>query len=281
MTSYLYIVATPIGNLEDMSFRAVRVLKEVTHIAAEDTRRSRILLDHYQIHGKQLHHLDDHSTKHDFEKMISFMKEGQNIALITDAGTPSISDPGSQLVREVLQANLSVVPIPGASAVVTLVSACGQSGPFTFLGFLPRSGKDRKKCLMQIQKTNHSVIFFESPLRLKKTISELSETMPDRFCTIGRELTKTFEEILHGRLEHFANLDREWLGEISVLLGPQSDPPSTDEWTEEFLETSILELLRLNRTIKDIAEEIGFLSGKSKKEVYQFALQIKDNLQRS
>lgn len=205
--STLYIVATPIGNLEDMTYRAERVLREVSLIACEDTRTTKKLLEHYAIGTPQVS-FHAHSGDMKIEKIIEQLKEGNDVALVTDAGTPAISDPGSRLVSEVREALPEVVisPIPGASALTTALSASGLKGSeFLFLGFLPHK-KGRQTAFEEIAASERTVVFYESTHRIMKAIESLKEHCPDKKVTIARELTKLYEEVLSGTAEDLEQL---------------------------------------------------------------------------
>lgn len=195
----LYIVATPIGNLEDITLRALRVLKEVDVIVCEDTRETSKLLNHYDITNK-LFSWHANSSEQELEKILDWLSEGLSIALVTDAGTPTISDPGVLLVQKVyeLAVGIKVVPIPGPSALVAALSASGvSSAQFLWLGFLPHK-KGRQTLFREIAETNRPVVFYESPHRLEKTLVSLREHVPDRQIIIARELTKIYEEYQRG-----------------------------------------------------------------------------------
>ncbi len=192
MKNALYIVATPIGNLEDITFRAIRILKEVDMVLCEDTRVTAKLLAKYEIR-KSLRRFDAHSSESGREAIIELLREGKNIALVTDAGTPGISDPASLLVLDVrreLGNEISVVPIPGASALTSALSASGiPASDFTFLGFLPHK-KGRQTLMKEIGESERAVVFYESPHRILKALAELKAVAPERKITIARELTK-------------------------------------------------------------------------------------------
>jgi len=191
----LYIVATPIGNLGDVTFRAVETLKTVDLIVAEDTRQTKKLLDRYEI-KTGLATIHQHSQVSKLEQMIARMENGESIALVSDAGTPNISDPGGELVEMTRQAGIQVVPIPGASAVTTILSVAGiPSDSFMFVGFLPKK-KGRQTLLKEMANLDVPIVFFESPNRIAKTLVELNQYLGDRELVIGRELTKMYEEIL-------------------------------------------------------------------------------------
>lgn len=216
----LYIVATPIGNLEDITFRALKTLKEVDFIAAEDTRHSKILLDKYEIRTPTIS-FHAWSDEHKLQQLINFLLEGKNIALISDAGTPGISDPGYVLIKAALEHNIPVVPIPGASAFLTALSASGlPTHQFVYLGFLPLK-KGRQTLLKSFAEEERTIVFYESPHRLLKTLQELVQLYPDRQLTVARELTKIHEEFFRGTtkeaLEHFQKKNPK--GEFVLMLG--------------------------------------------------------------
>jgi 16S rRNA (cytidine1402-2'-O)-methyltransferase len=219
----LFIVATPIGNLEDITFRAIRTLKEVDLIAAEDTRHSRKLLTHYGITARMTPY-HDHNEQLKTEYLIEKLNEGQNIAIITDAGTPCIADPGYRIVKAATEQGIRVIPIPGASALATALSASGlPTDRFVFEGFLPAKSGKRKARLTDLKGEERVIIFYEAPHRLVSTLTDMSEVMGERATVIGRELTKIHEEFRNGSLaelaEHFSRNPPK--GEIVILLSPQ------------------------------------------------------------
>jgi len=190
----LYVVATPIGHLGDLSARAVETLSRAARVAAEDTRRTRGLLTHLGL-SKPIERLDAHASAHDVARVVQQLVSGEDIALVTDAGTPVVSDPGTELVRAAIEAGLRVVPIPGPSAVLAALVASGLSGgAFRFLGFLPRKGTDRRDVLETVRSTPEVVVLFESPERTAETLADLARIMPQRRCVVARELTKLHEE---------------------------------------------------------------------------------------
>lgn len=221
--SKLYLVPTPIGNLEDMTFRSVRILKQVSLILAEDTRTSMPLLSHYDIHTPlKSHHLfNEHQT---VEQIVSLLKNGQDIALITDAGTPGISDPGFLLVRQCVQNNISVECLPGPTAFVpALVSSGFGCESFVFEGFLPHK-KGRQAKLNDLKDQKRTIIFYESPYRVIKTIEQLLQVFgPDRKVCICRELSKKFEEHIRGTLQEVFDTykDKQFKGEIVIVLSSE------------------------------------------------------------
>ncbi|HLW22315.1 MAG TPA: 16S rRNA (cytidine(1402)-2'-O)-methyltransferase [Sphaerochaetaceae bacterium] len=200
----LYMVATPIGNLEDITLRALQTLRDVDVIACEDTRHTQRLLNHYDIH-KRLIACHAHNERSSAAGIVKLLSEGSSVAFVSDAGTPGISDPGARVVQAVRAAGYSIVPIPGVSALATLVSVSGFTGKtFTFEGFLsPKSGR-RKSRLQQLLERNEAFILYESPFRIVKLLAELSELAPDRSVLIGRELTKAYEELVEGRSQEVA-----------------------------------------------------------------------------
>ena len=201
MTGSLYIVATPIGNLEDLSLRALRILKEVDLILCEDTRTTRKLLSHYDIHTPVLSY-HQHSRLQKIDYIIDQLRQGKNLALVSEAGTPGISDPGCKLINSAIEqySNLTIIPIPGPSALVSSASISGfPMDRFLFLGFLPRK-KKRKKFLEIIKNSKFPIIFYESPYRVIKTLEELQEMLKDREVVVCRELTKKFESVYRGSI---------------------------------------------------------------------------------
>ncbi len=215
----LYIVSTPIGNLEDITFRAVRTLKEVDYIAAEDTRHSRILLDRYEIKTSVLSY-HSHSSHHKVDKIIELLKEGKSVALISDAGTPGISDPAYTLIQAAIAEQIQIVPIPGpSSALAALVMSGLPINQFLYLGFLPLK-KGRQTLLTQLAEEKRTIVIFESPHRLEKTLSQLLEYLGNRQIAVCREITKLHEEVVRGTLteaiEHFKN--RKPKGEFVLVI---------------------------------------------------------------
>ena len=219
----LYVVATPIGNLEDITLRALRILKEVDVIAAEDTRHVQILLNKYEI-KKPTVSFHAWSDQRKLQELLALLSQGKNIALVSDAGTPGISDPGYVLIKAAIEHNIPVVPIPGPAAFLTALSASGLSThEFLYLGFLPLK-KGRQTMLESLKAEERTVIFYESTHRIVKTLAELAQKMPGRTIVVARELTKIYEEFFRGTTEeaylHFQQKPPK--GEFVVLLGPLS-----------------------------------------------------------
>ena len=220
----LYIVATPIGNLEDMTFRAVRTLKEVNYIFAEDTRVTRKLLNHYEIENT-VYRYDEHTKMHQIANIINLLKEGKDIALVTDAGTPCISDPGYELVDAAHNEGIRVVPIPGASALTAAASAAGMTmRRFCFEGFLPKK-KGRQTLLKALADEERTIVMYESPFRIEKTLRDIEQIMGVKEVVIIREITKIYEEILRGTTtELIEKLAKNPIkGEIVLLIKGQED----------------------------------------------------------
>lgn len=220
----LYIVATPIGNLEDMTFRAIRTLKEVNYIFAEDTRVTRKLLNHYEIENI-VYRYDEHTKMHQIANIINLLKEGKEIALVTDAGTPCISDPGYELVDAAHNEGIKVVPIPGASALTAAASAAGITmRRFCFEGFLPKK-KGRQTLLKILSQEERTIIIYESPFRIEKTLRDIEQFMGVKEVVIIREITKIYEEILRGTTtELIEKLAKNPIkGEIVLLIKGQED----------------------------------------------------------
>jgi 16S rRNA (cytidine1402-2'-O)-methyltransferase len=216
----LYIVSTPIGNLEDITLRALRILKEVDLIAAEDTRHTGTLLKHFGIRKPLTSYFEGNELKKK-EFILSKLEQGDRIALVSDAGTPGISDPGFRLILTAIENQIPVVPIPGPSAVITALSVSGlPTDGFFFKGFLPHKSKKRRDLLKQLEDMKETLIFYESPHRLNETISDILETLGDREIVLTRELTKIYEEILRGKVSEIQNQikEKKLKGEITLVI---------------------------------------------------------------
>jgi 16S rRNA (cytidine1402-2'-O)-methyltransferase len=220
----LFVVATPIGNLQDFTFRAVETLNGVHCIFAEDTRTSKKLINHYDIDTK-LYSYHDHSSEKEIARLLDILKDQKDVALISDAGTPTISDPGYSLIRECISEGIDVVPIPGASALTAAISASGlPSDAFTFIGFLPTK-KGRQKKISSLEKLDTTLVLFESPHRLLKTLNQLKEVLGERPIVVARELTKLYEEIIRGNFETAIKYfeAKKIKGEIVIMIGKNDD----------------------------------------------------------
>ncbi len=268
----LFVVATPIGNLDDITLRAIKVLKQVQLVAAEDTRRTGILLRHFSIETAILS-VHEHNEHARIEEIVRRLAKGESVALVTDAGTPGISDPGATLVAAIREAGFTVEPIPGASAVAAAVSASGISSQgFTFLGFPPIRSKDRKLWFGELADAvkYRLVVFFEAPHKLRKTLGELS-ILVDRPIIVGRELTKLHEEFVTGTPSELLERFEVPQGEFTLMI-PPVDPAS--EPVAEVTDEQVLELfgqITESRTVgskRDAAREAGERLGLTAKQVY-------------
>ena len=223
-TGQLFVVGTPIGNLEDVTLRAISTLQSVDIIIAEDTRNSKKLLDAHKIETKMISY-HEHSNDKEIKKIIDLLLEGKDLALISDAGTPTISDPGYGLIRDCIKHDIVIVPIPGVSAITAAMSVSGlPSDSFTFVGFLPQK-KGRLKKIELLKNIENTVILFESPYRLEKTLNQLLEHLGNRSVVVGRELTKLYEEVIRGNLtdviKYFSKSKVK--GEIVIMIGKDDD----------------------------------------------------------
>jgi 16S rRNA (cytidine1402-2'-O)-methyltransferase len=267
----LSIVATPIGNLDDLSARAIEALRTCDRVAAEDTRRTRGLLTHLGITGKPMEALHAHSSEEDIERLVSKLDEGEHIALVTDAGTPVVSDPGAEVVRAAIARGARVVPVPGASAVLAALAASGLASDagFRFVGFLPRDGVGRGEAISRVCETPEPVVLFESPNRTQATLRDLAAATPGRGACVARELTKMHEEIVRGTCTTLAALDREWIGEIAIVLGAHAPGDREAAVTDEALDARIDAELGRGLHAKTVTERLAAWSGRPKRDVYE------------
>jgi 16S rRNA (cytidine1402-2'-O)-methyltransferase len=227
----LYLVATPIGNLEDITLRALRVLRECSVVAAEDTRRTGQLLHHFEIQKPLISYFKFNEARRS-EEILDRLRRGEIVALVSDAGTPGISDPGERVVRAALEAGLRVEAVPGASALLPALTASGlPTREFHFIGFLPHKSGQRRKKLEGLRDTAGTLAIYESPYRIEKLLAELAEIFPDRQVVLGREITKKFEEFLRGRPAALLEIakNRALKGEFVVLIGPAEDEETITE----------------------------------------------------
>jgi len=275
MSSKLYIVSTPIGNLEDITLRALNVLKEVDLIACEDTRTSKKLLSRYQIE-KPLTSYHEHNEIDKAEELLSLIQEGKNIALITDAGTPGVSDPGFRIVKLASQSGIKVIPIPGASAAIAALSISGlPTSSFTFLGFPPKQNKKLIELLDRIKDRSETLIFYESPKRIVKTLEAMTEVLGERNVSISREITKMYEETLRGSFSDLINnlKSRESIkGEFVLLV--EGNAEDSQKFDSETVDEVLLHLKKEGYTLKDAVSQITADSGISKSKIYKKALQL-------
>lgn len=268
----LYIVATPIGNLEDITLRAIRILKEVDVIAAEDTRHTLKLLNHLDI-SKPLISYHRHNEEIKTEELINKLLEGKNVALVSDAGTPVISDPGGEIVKAAIENNIKVIPVPGACALVTALIASGvDAKEFTFIGFLPQNKKNRKEKLEQIKNSENTTILYEAPHKLLQTIQDLKPIVENRTIVLARELTKIHEEYVMGKIEEIEQNVQSPKGEYVIIIS-KTEKTQTEIKLKELNELSIeehykyYELTGLDK--KEIIKQIAKDRGVNKNEIYQ------------
>lgn len=281
-SSKLYLVGTPIGNLDDMTYRAIRTLQEVQVIAAEDTRNTIRLCNHFNIKTPLISY-HEHNTERGGEKIISLLAEGKDVALVSDAGMPCISDPGADLVAKAVAAGVDVVPIPGANAAISAIVASGLSPqPFLFFGFLSRQKKERDAQLAQLRQREETIILYEAPHRLKTTLQALLESFGGA-CRIvlARELTKRFEEFLRGTLEEAVNWveSSEIRGEFCIVLegGGKELEEAEVWWTDVDIKRHVeIVIEEKNVRSKDAIREVAVTRGMSRRDVYQ-AFHVEEN----
>ena len=260
----LYLVSTPIGNLEDITFRAIKTLQEVAVIFAEDTRVTSKLLNHYNI-SKELITYHDHNRHDGAKRVIELLEEGLDVALVSDAGTPGISDPGYELVNYVIEAGFNVVSIPGASASITALTSSGlKMEPHLFVGFLPRKNSEIKSELQKILEVEATLIFYESPFRVKDTLNHLLDVLGDRKVAISRELTKMFETVIRTTLSEAITMEHDTRGEYVIIVEGYIKKESNKTIEELYLKYKDLELSE-----KDVFKKISLELGVSKRDVYQ------------
>ncbi len=274
----LYVVATPIGNLEDITLRALRILKEVDLVVAEDTRHSRRLFDRHGIETK-LMPLHAHSSADKVERYADWLQEGKHIAIVSDAGTPLVSDPGEELIAMAIARGIAVVPIPGASAVLAALSMSGiPCGDFRFLGFLPRKGARRKELLASIRSERGATVLFESPERVADTLLDLVESAGGaRRAAVCRELTKTYEEAIRGTLaELSAQIEGRVRGEVTIVIeGASEAAVAADQDAGASVDETIQTLLAQGERIGDIAAHVARTFKMSKSDAYARALLLR------
>ena len=268
----LYVVSTPIGNLKDITLRALDVLKNSDMILCEDTRVSKKLLSHYKINNKIISY-HKFNEKKKLDKILEILKEGNSMSLISDAGTPAISDPGKLLIKKCIEENIAIIPIPGASAVVASLSISGFSDQFYFHGFLSDTDNSIKKEFEIFKKNNCTSIFFISAQKLKKKLKLLKDYFPDQEILICRELTKIHESFYRGNLSKINNFDFIPKGEVTVLISEIKNKKIVD--IDESDKKKIQKLI-YTRSIKDIVRIISQEKNISKSKIYNYCLQIKN-----
>lgn len=279
MPGTLYVVATPIGNLEDCSPRARRILAEVDLIAAEDTRVTRRLLSHFDIHTP-LTSYHAHTGERKAEGLVQRLLAGENIALTSDAGTPGISDPGGELVRAAVEAGVRVEPIPGASAIIAALCASGlDPSRFVFEGFLPRSKGDARAVLQPLRSLPHTLVFYEAPTRVAATLETLRAELGDRDAVVARELTKKFEEFARGRLAELEARFRKEppRGECVVLVAGFSGEAVKEAQADPAIR--VRELLAGGSSVRDAAKILSAECGLPRREAYALAQELSEQLE--
>lgn len=274
MKGKLYIVSTPIGNLEDITLRAIRILKEVDLIACEDTRVTKKLLSHYQIH-KPLTSYHEYNEREKAEKLLPMLESGKSIAVVSDAGTPGVSDPGYRLVSLASEKDIEVISVPGPSAAIATLSVSGlPTSSFIFLGFLPKSDKKRREFLESVREYTQTIIFYESPNRVIETLKSMVETLGNRRVSVSREITKMFEETLRGEISQVIQIleQREGTkGEFTIVLeGKSNESEASDAIINEKLELYKERGLSLKDTVKEVSRNLRV----SKSKTYKKALEV-------
>ncbi len=271
-TGILYVVATPIGNLKDITLRALEVLKSVDYIASEDTRTTLKLLNHFGLRGPQLIAYHEHNEAERAPKLLAKLKEGAQIALVSEAGTPGLSDPGATLVSLAHQEGIPVCPIPGPSALATALSASGfnlRQG-FLFLGFLPAKKNERRKLLQEVAQERRPLVFFEAPHRLRQSLEDLVEILGERKAFLAREMTKRHEEYVLGNLKAFQERfsKEEPRGEFTLVVEGSAAPKISLEEAEEELHR----LLEAGKSLKEASRLVAQKTGLPAKELYRLGL---------
>lgn len=277
MPGTLYIVATPIGNLEDMTYRAVRILGEADLIAAEDTRHSRKLLNHFSI-SRPLTSYYDHNQQFKGERILDELRQGKSVALISDAGTPCISDPGYHLVRDAVAEGITVIPIPGCCAAIAALSASGlPSDSFTFVGFPPSRQGKRRSFLGDIAHLPGTLLLYEAPHRLESTLADMLEVLGERQIVVARELTKIYEECLRGTVSQVMAevATGKARGEVVILVAPGECRDEEPEALEHVLRRLLFEQ---GLSVKDAARTAAAAAGVSRNDAYNLALRIRDEV---
>lgn len=267
----LYIVATPIGNLEDITLRAIRVLKEVDLIAAEDTRHTLKLLNHLNI-SKTMISYHRHNEEVRVEALIKELKDGKNIAVVSDAGTPGICDPGEQIIKKCIEENIKIVPIPGPCAMINALIISGiDTNEFSFLGFLPLNKKNRKNKLEEIKKSNKTILLYEAPHKLKNTLNDLKNVLEGRKIVIAREITKIHEEYIRGTADEILEIVDQLKGEMIIVIEKNKEEVVEEKQYEKLTLEEHYELykgqgLKKNEIIKRIAKDRNV----KKNEIYKY-----------
>jgi len=273
----LYLCSTPIGNMEDITLRALRVLREVDLVAAEDTRRTGLLLRRHGIEAPLISY-HEHNEVERAQELVERLLAGESVALVSDAGTPAISDPGYEIVRRAVDAGVKVVAVPGASALLAALIASGlPPQPFYFGGFLPRRSAERRRLLDGLASLAATLVFYEAPHRLTAALDDVASVFPDRTVAVARELTKVHEEIVRGPavelLRRFSDCPPK--GECVLVIGPEEAPRSKGrEITEDEIARALAASLKSGKTKKEAVREVASHLGVSRNRVYDAAIQL-------
>ena len=270
----LYLVSTPIGNLKDITFRAIEVLKKSSYILCEDTRVSKNLLDKYDIKSKLISNHKFNETKN-LSKIIELLKSGEIVSLISDAGTPSISDPGAILVNECIKKNIKIIPIPGPSAVSTAVSISGFSEKFFFYGFLPDKKQNLLNELKKLSQFNNSLVFFISPKKINKIIPDLKNNFMGRKIVFCREISKLYEEFVRKDIDDLKPFIKEPKGELTVVISEKKIDKNSSQVLSESDKSIINKMIDIF-SVKEITNFINQNRDISKKEIYNYCLKLKN-----
>ncbi len=272
---HLYLVATPIGNLEDMSVRALRILKEADVIAAEDTRNTKKLCNYFDIETPLVSY-HEHNIDAGGEKLLSFLRQGKTVALVSDAGLPCISDPGADIVSKAIAEGIAVVPIPGANAAISALIASGLTPqPFFFYGFLNRGKKERRQQLEQLKKRQETILFYEAPHRLKETLKDMELILGNRRIVLARELTKKFEEFLRGTISEAVEWSQteEIRGEFCIVLEGNQNAEEDMQEDVYWIDMNVVEhvdyiIAESGVTSKEAIKEVAKLRQVAKRDIY-------------
>ena len=265
----LYLVATPIGNLDEITYRALHILKTVDYIAAEDTRNTIRLLNHFQISTKLISH-HEHNIQQSIPKLIHLLEEGHNIALVSDAGYPAISDPGYELVLKAIEQDINVVPISGCNACLDALVVSGIAPqPFMFYGFLDHSDKKKRKELEQLKKYKETIVFYESPHRIKKTLLLMLEILGDRHIALCRELTKKHEEIIRGSISEIIAVTDELKGEMVIVVEGSHEETVEETVFSTTIKEDVDHFIEKGMSTKDAIKEVAKIRNLNKNAVYK------------
>ncbi|MDA9647553.1 16S rRNA (cytidine(1402)-2'-O)-methyltransferase [Candidatus Pelagibacter sp.] len=270
----LYLVSTPIGNLKDITFRAVEVLKKSSYVLCEDTRVSKNLLDKYDIKSKLISNHKFNETKN-LSKIIEILKLGEKVSLISDAGTPSISDPGAILINECVKNNINIIPLPGPSAVAVAASISGFSEKFFFYGFLPDKKQNLLNELKKLSNFDNTIIFFVSPKKINKIIPELKNNFSGRKILFCREISKLYEEFIRNNIDDLEPFLKEPKGELTVVISEKKIDKNTSQALSESDKNIINKMINI-LSVKEITNFINQNRDVSKKEIYNYCLKLKN-----